>query len=94
MRPTRTAAIGPWNGMSETCSAADAPVSAMTSGSFSLSCDSTVAMTCVSQHEAVGKQRADGPIDQPRGEDFLLGGRPSRLKNPPGILPAANVRSW
>ena len=48
MRPTRTAAIGPRNGMSETCSAAEAPISARTSGSFSLSSESTVAMTCVS----------------------------------------------
>ena len=36
------------NGMSETASAADAPVIARTSESFSASADRTSAMTCVS----------------------------------------------
>ncbi len=47
-RPTRTPAIGPLNGMSEIWSAADAPVSARTSVSFSWSKERTVAMICVS----------------------------------------------
>ena len=45
--------------------------------------------------EAVGEQRADRPVDQ--AGDQHLGfslGRPSRLKKPPGILPAANAFSW
>ena len=47
-RPTRTPAMGPLNGMSEMCSAAEAPVSASTSVSFSWSKEMTVAMICVS----------------------------------------------
>ena len=40
--------MGPLNGTSEICSAADAPVSARTSVSFSWSKEMTVAMICVS----------------------------------------------
>jgi len=29
--------------------------------------------------KALGKQRADGPVDLPAGEDFFFEGRPSRL---------------
>ena len=47
-RPTRTPAKGPVNGMSEIWSAAEAPVSARTSVSFSWSKEMTVAMICVS----------------------------------------------
>ena len=47
-RPTRTPAKGPPKGMSEMWSAAEAPVSARMSVSFSWSKESTVAMICVS----------------------------------------------
>jgi hypothetical protein len=46
--PTRTPAIVFWNGTSERASAAEAPVIASTSESFSVSADSTSAMICVS----------------------------------------------
>jgi hypothetical protein len=40
------------------------------------------------------EQRADRAVDQARGQGLLLGRRPSRLKKPPGILPAAKAFSW
>jgi hypothetical protein len=46
-RPTRTPAIVRVNGMLESASAADAPVIARTSESFSVSAERTSAMTCV-----------------------------------------------
>ena len=94
MRPIRTAAIGPLNGMSESVSATDAPSIAMTSGSFSLSCESTVAMTCVSQLKPFGKSGRIGRSIRREVRISFSAGRPSRLKKPPGILPAANVFSW
>ena len=47
-RPTRTPAMVFSNGISESASAAEAPVMASTSESFSVSADSTIAMICVS----------------------------------------------
>ena len=44
IRPTRTVAIGPAKGISEITSAAEAPNPAKTSGSFSLSMESTLAI--------------------------------------------------
>ncbi len=94
MRPMRTPAIGPLNGMSETSSAADAPMSAGMSASFSLSNDSTVATIWVSQRKPSGKSGRSGrSIRRELRISFSLC-RPSRLKNPPGILPAAKVFSW
>jgi len=46
--PTRTAPIGPRNGMSERVRATEAALIAATSGSFSVSAESTKAMTWVS----------------------------------------------
>ena len=46
--PTRTPAMVFSNGISDRASAAEAPVSASTSESWSLSAESTKAMTCVS----------------------------------------------
>ena len=39
--------------------------------------------------EGLGEERTDGPVDLAAGEDFLLGGRPSRLMKPPGMRPPA-----
>ena len=47
-RPTRTAATGPAKGMSDTHSAAEAPLMQSMSGSFSPSAESIRAMICVS----------------------------------------------
>jgi hypothetical protein len=48
IRPTRTAPIGPWNGISLIVSAADAAMVPRMSGSFSWSVDSTVITTWTS----------------------------------------------
>ena len=46
--PTLTAPVGPWNGISEIESATEEPFIAKISGGFSLSQESTVAITCTS----------------------------------------------
>jgi hypothetical protein len=38
-------------------------------------------------HEALGKQRANGPVDQAGGQGFLLGGAPLALEEAPGNPP-------
>ena len=91
-RATRTAATGPLRGMSEMWSAARGP-SARACRVVVRSAERTVAMICVSLLYALGEERAHRAVDEARGEDFLVGGAPSRLKKPPGILPAANVFS-
>ncbi len=62
--------------MCETCSAALAPIMARTSGSFSRSAERTVAVDLHFVDVVGGEERADGPVDEARGEDFL-GGRPA-----------------
>ncbi len=47
-RPTRHAAMGPWNGIDDAFSAANEAFMATTSGSFSLSTETTVFMICTS----------------------------------------------
>ena len=80
--------------MPEMVSAAEAPINATTSGSFSRSCVRTVQITCVSLRNPLGKSgRIGRSIKREVNVSFSLG-RPSRLKKPPGILPAANVFSW
>ena len=63
MRATRMPASGPLQGMSERCTAALAPVSAMTSVGFTLSDERTVAMICVSFLKPSGKSGTHRPID-------------------------------
>ena len=48
MSPTRTPAIVFWNGIDESASAAEAPVIASTSESFSVSAEISSATICVS----------------------------------------------
>jgi hypothetical protein len=68
---------------------ADAATMATMSGSFSMSCDSTVVMTCVSHLKPATKSgRIGRSMSRDTSVSFSLG-RPSRLKKPPGILPAA-----
>jgi hypothetical protein len=93
MRPTRTPANGSGNGMSERHIEVDAPTRASTSASFSWSEDTTVAMIWVSKGNALLKSGRTGrSISRDDSTSFSVG-RPSRLKNPPGIRPAAYVRS-
>jgi hypothetical protein len=80
--------------MSDSSSAVEAPTIERTSGSFSLSCERTVAMTCVSQLKPAGKSGRTGRSIRREVRISFSAGRPSRLKNPPGIFPAANVFSW
>ena len=92
-RPTRTAAIGTGNGMSEMARANDAPVMARTSESFAWSADRTRPMTCVSHAHPSGKSGRSGRSIIREVRTSFSFGRPSRRKNPPGILPAAYVFS-
>ena len=88
-RPTRTPAIVRVNGMLESASAADAPVIASTSESFSVSAESTSAMICVSWRQPDGNSgRIGRSISRLVSTSFSVG-LPSRLKNPPGIRPDA-----
>ena len=80
--------------MPDSVSAAEAPISATMSGSFSRSCDSTVQTTCVSLRKpGANSGRIGRSMSREVSVSFSVG-RPSRLKKPPGILPAAKVFSW
>ena len=88
-RPMRTPAIGPWNGASEIIKAADAPRMPNILGGQSGSADSTIATICTSSLYPLGnKGRMGRSIMRPVKMAASLG-LPSRLKNPPGIFPAA-----
>ena len=82
------------NGIPEIVSAAEAPTNEAMSGSFSRSWLRTVQMTWVSlRNPSANSGRMGRSIRREVSVSFSLG-RPSRLKKPPGILPAANVFSW
>ena len=83
-RPTRTLPSVFWNGISENASAADAPVTASTSVSLSLSAESTSAMICVSKRQPAGKSGRQGRSIRRLVSTSFSAGLPSRLKNPPG----------
>ena len=87
--PTRTAAMGCAIGMDEMASAADAPVSASTSESFSGSADRSSAMICVSRVHPSGNRGRNGRSIRRLVRTSFSVGLPSRLKNPPGIRPDA-----
>jgi len=64
------------------------------SGSFSRSWLNTVQTTCVSfRKPGTNNGRIGRSISREVNVSFS-DGRPSRLKKPPGILPAAKVFSW
>ena len=89
IKPTRAAPIGPLKGTPEMDSAADAPTIATTSGSISGSTDRIVAITCTSLLKPSGKRGRIGRSMRRQVKMAFSEGRPSRLKKPPGILPAA-----
>ena len=91
--PTRAAPIGPKNGTPEIVKAADAPIMATISGLVSISCDKTVHITCVSHLNSLGNKGLIGLSISLLTSVSFSDGRPSRLKNPPGIFPAANAFS-
>ena len=81
------------NGTLAIARAADAPVMASTSLSFSTSAESTSATICVSWRHPAGKSGLIGrSMSRLVSTSFSLG-LPSRLKNPPGIRPDAYVYS-
>ncbi len=89
VRPTRAAPIGPMKGAPESVSAAEAAIMPTMSGSFSMSWLSTVTMTCVScLKPGTNSGRIGRSISREVSTSFSVG-LASRLKKPPGILPAA-----
>ena len=72
------------------CSAALAPLTPRMSGSLSRSADSTMAWIWTSARYPSGNRGRMGRSMQRMVRISFVVGRPSRLKNPPGILPAAD----
>ena len=64
------------------------------SGSFSWSWARTVQITWVSFLKPSGNNGRIGRSIRREVRVSFSAGRPSRLKKPPGILPAAKVFSW
>ena len=82
-------ATGPLNGSPEIANAAEAPMIEGTAGSTSLFSDITVTITCTSLVNPLGNRGRKG---RSINREFRISpslGLPSRLKKPPGILPAA-----
>jgi hypothetical protein len=86
---TRTAPMGPAKGMPERQSAAEEPIMASTSGSFSLSAEITRLITCISLRKPFGNSGRMGRSIRRQVSVSFSSGRPSRLKKPPGIFPPA-----
>ena len=89
----RTAATGQSNGIPLTQSAADAPLSAITSYWFSPSIPRIVPTTCVSCRYSAGKLGRSGRSIRRQARMASSEARPSRRKKDPGIRPAAYIRS-
>ncbi len=89
IRPTLTLPSVFWKGMLDKASAAEAPVTASTSVSLSLSADSTSAMICVSRRHPDGKSGRSGRSIRRLVSTSFSAGLPSRLKKPPGMRPDA-----
>ena len=88
-RPTRTPAIVFSNGISESASAAEAPVIASTSPSCSVSAEITNAMIWVSKCQPAGNSGRIGRSMQRLVSVSFSVALPSRLKKPPGMRPDA-----
>ena len=88
-RPTRTPASGPFHGTLERLSAVEAATTPRMSASFSWSAERTVTKTCTSFLKPSGKSGRIERSIRRLARISLSEGRPSRLRNPPGILPAA-----
>ena len=81
--------MGPLKGMPEMVSAADTASIAGMSESTSGFSDSTCATTCTSLKKPSGNSGRIGRSIRREVSVSFSEGRPSRLKKPPGILPAA-----
>ena len=93
MRPIRTAPIGPRNGSGEIMSAADAPLMQRMSCGVTRSAERVVQMTCTSLRKPFGQSGRIGRSIMRAVSVARSVARPSRLKNPPGIFPAAYIFS-
>ena len=89
----RTAPTGPKNGSGEMCSAADAPLMHRMSCGVTMSTDSVVQITCTSLRKPFGQSGRIGRSIMRAVRVARSVARPSRLKKPPGILPAAYIFS-
>ena len=87
--PTRTVAIGPFQGMFETNRAADAPTPAQVSEIFSPSLCKTVIITWVSFLNDFGNKGLIGLSVSLLVKTSPSVGLASLLKKPPGIFPLA-----
>ena len=93
MRPMRTAPTGPKKGSGEMVSAAEAPLMASVSWLCSPSIESTVPMICTSLRKPLGQSGRIGRSTMRAFSVAFSEALPSRLKKPPGILPAAYIFS-
>src|SRR5438105_3847739 len=93
MQPTRTAPTGPMKGSGEIISAADAPLMHRMSCAVRRSAERTVQITCTSFLNPLGQSGLIGRSICRAVRIARSVGRPSRLKKPPGIFPAAYIRS-
>src|SRR5215204_321431 len=91
--PMRTAPTGPMKGSGEIISAAEAPLMQRMSCGVTRSADRTVQMTCTSLRKPFGQSGRIGRSIIRAVSVARSVARPSRLKKPPGILPAAYARS-
>ena len=89
----RTAPTGPRKGSGEIISAVDAPLMHRMSCGVTRSADSTVQITCTSLRKPFGQSGRMGRSIMRAVRIARSVGRPSRLKKPPGIFPAAYIRS-
>src|SRR5437764_7789441 len=89
----RTAPTGPTKGSGEIISAADAPLMQRMSCGVTRSAERTVQMTCTSLRKPFGQRGRMGRSIMRAVSVARSLARPSRLKKPPGILPAAYIRS-
>ena len=90
---TRTAPIGPSNGMPLIMSAADDALIANTSCGLTWSAPITVTTIWVSLRKPSGNAGRNGRSIRRQVKMACWLGRPSRRKNEPGIFPAAYARS-
>ena len=91
--PMRTAPTAVGYGTSEIISAADAPFIARMSYGWTWSTDSVRLTSCVSRRQPFGNSGRSGRSIMRAISVAFSPARPSRLKNEPGILPAAYMRS-
>ena len=93
MSPTRTPAIGPSKGISDTHKAAEAPIMAGISGALSGSTETAVATICTSLWYPSGNMGRMGRSIKRLVKIAWVLGRPSLLIKPPGSFPTAYIFS-